>query len=478
MYPEREMSDYQREGSAYTASMIDSRSNTQQIADHYGRYVDELREFFKFSGVPFGEPEHLAGLTTRLDEDTVFRGELYSMTRSIIFREKRVLPPAELLRLLAVSVGGTAVDDQAEQHRPDIRALLQFLTSVTRAPVNQPRPQTPPTPVAAAREPDARAPEPRSPDPVAFGPTIHRSATPWSGKPSAQPWKWNELWSEIAVAGTKRLFAREHARWWMIGSAAALLLLAVWLWKPHAKARRPAASASVTVAAANSPQGIPEPSPAPPPLSPPEAQPAETNTALPPAMAVQLPHQSSPAARQSGHPAINAHLRREPAVSPLGVKASAKKPRLSAPPAPQPRLAPPRQPTTQARSSAPLSIVSEGSGPGPRHGEHPPGDASAPSTGRGTRDVSSGVMSANLISAPAPEYPKLANAIHLQGEVILQAVIDKNGQVTATSVLRGHHLLRQAAVNAVRQWRYRPFLANGRPVDVATVITVEFRRHH
>ena len=87
-------------------------------------------------------------------------------------------------------------------------------------------------------------------------------------------------------------------------------------------------------------------------------------------------------------------------------------------------------------------------------------------------------MTTNLISAPAPKYPKLASVMHLQGTVILQAVIDKNGQVKATSVLEGHRLLREAAVHAVRQWRYRPFLADGHPVDVATVVTVDFRRQH
>jgi protein TonB len=84
-------------------------------------------------------------------------------------------------------------------------------------------------------------------------------------------------------------------------------------------------------------------------------------------------------------------------------------------------------------------------------------------------------MSANLISAPEPAYPKLARLIHLKGSVILQAVVSREGKVLTTHVLEGHRLLRGAASNAVRQWRYQPYLLNGQPEDVATIVTVNFR---
>ena len=93
----------------------------------------------------------------------------------------------------------------------------------------------------------------------------------------------------------------------------------------------------------------------------------------------------------------------------------------------------------------------------------------------GVYTVSSGVMAANLISAPEPAYPKLARLIHLKGSVILQAVVSREGKVLTTHVLEGHRLLRGAASNAVRQWRYQPYLLNGQPEDVATIVTVNFR---
>jgi TonB family protein len=83
-------------------------------------------------------------------------------------------------------------------------------------------------------------------------------------------------------------------------------------------------------------------------------------------------------------------------------------------------------------------------------------------------------MAANLISSADPEYPLLARLAHVQGQVILQAVIAKDGTVEATRVLRGNHLLRGAAEDAVRRFRYRPYRVDGRPVDVATIVTVDF----
>ena len=88
--------------------------------------------------------------------------------------------------------------------------------------------------------------------------------------------------------------------------------------------------------------------------------------------------------------------------------------------------------------------------------------------------VSSGVMAHNLISSPAPNYPMLARLAHIHGQVILQAVVAKDGSVSAMHVLRGHRLLRGAAVDAVSRWRFRPYMMEGRPVDVSTIVTVDF----
>jgi TonB family protein len=89
--------------------------------------------------------------------------------------------------------------------------------------------------------------------------------------------------------------------------------------------------------------------------------------------------------------------------------------------------------------------------------------------------VSFGIMASHLIESRPPRYPKLARLAHVQGPVVLQAFISKNGTVDHVEAVKGHRLLRGAAKNAVKQWRYRPYLLNGRPVEVATIVTVNFR---
>jgi protein TonB len=62
----------------------------------------------------------------------------------------------------------------------------------------------------------------------------------------------------------------------------------------------------------------------------------------------------------------------------------------------------------------------------------------------------------------------------VQGDVVLSAVIDTNGQITNLQLVSGHPMLVPAAIAAVKQWRYKPYLLNGQPVEVETTITVIF----
>jgi TonB family protein len=92
-------------------------------------------------------------------------------------------------------------------------------------------------------------------------------------------------------------------------------------------------------------------------------------------------------------------------------------------------------------------------------------------------DVSSGVMAANLVSAPKPSYPALASLTRTHGSVVMRALISRDGSVEHVQVIQGHRLLRGAAKSAVRNWRYRPYKMNGVPVDVATTVSVDFNLH-
>ena len=84
------------------------------------------------------------------------------------------------------------------------------------------------------------------------------------------------------------------------------------------------------------------------------------------------------------------------------------------------------------------------------------------------------VQAANLIHQVNPVYPALARQTRIQGVVVMEAVISKDGSVDRLRVISGHPFLSQAAIDAVKQWRYRPTMLNGEPVDVITTITVTF----
>lgn len=89
--------------------------------------------------------------------------------------------------------------------------------------------------------------------------------------------------------------------------------------------------------------------------------------------------------------------------------------------------------------------------------------------------VSSGVSAGHLIAPIRPEYPAIARTAHIEGSVVIEAVISRTGAIESPHVLSGPLMLQQAALAAVRDARYRPFMLNGEPVDVQTTITIVFR---
>jgi periplasmic protein TonB len=84
------------------------------------------------------------------------------------------------------------------------------------------------------------------------------------------------------------------------------------------------------------------------------------------------------------------------------------------------------------------------------------------------------MMEGNLIYKVQPIYPPLARAARIQGPVHLRAIISRTGTIENLQVMDGHPMLVGAAIDAVRQWRYRPYILNGDPVEVETQVTVNF----
>jgi periplasmic protein TonB len=84
------------------------------------------------------------------------------------------------------------------------------------------------------------------------------------------------------------------------------------------------------------------------------------------------------------------------------------------------------------------------------------------------------IIEGNLIHKVEPQYPTLAKQLHIEGTVMLTALISREGTIERLEVERGPALLAKAALEAVRQWRYRPFFLNHQPIEVETEITVNF----
>jgi protein TonB len=88
--------------------------------------------------------------------------------------------------------------------------------------------------------------------------------------------------------------------------------------------------------------------------------------------------------------------------------------------------------------------------------------------------VSAGVQTGLLIRKVQPTYPPLAKQARISGSVVLQAVIGKDGTIQNLKAVSGHPMLIQSALDAVRQWKYKPYYLNGEPVEVDTQVTVNF----
>jgi protein TonB len=142
---------------------------------------------------------------------------------------------------------------------------------------------------------------------------------------------------------------------------------------------------------------------------------------------------------------------------PLVVKT---KPASAVPEKPAP-LAPPSLAISPTDNSAIANLVST--------------KVAVPKVATGSVRVSQGVSQGLLMKKVPPAYPPIALQLRKQGAVELLASVNKDGTITGVKVLSGDSVLAKSAVEAVRQWKYRPYLLNGEPVEIETQITINFR---
>jgi protein TonB len=148
-------------------------------------------------------------------------------------------------------------------------------------------------------------------------------------------------------------------------------------------------------------------------------------------------------------------------------------------------FAPPQIPTRvfveDRRETLPNVNVAnmEADGNGPGSGNNPFGTENRRPVVRvqaqGPVRVSGMVVEGMLLEKRLPVYPAIAKATRTQGTVVLQATISRNGTIENLHVASGPAMLQQAAMDAVKTWRYRPYLLSGEPVEVETTVNVVFK---
>ena len=494
----------------------------QSSLSPHSTYVEELQELFASTGLPCGSPADIVAIVQRMQEPGAFPDELRFIVRSIILREGGFMPHAQLMEILALAIGGPEIERAPQQYQQSLRQLLTFVTGVLHQPVELPpghRSTVVPFPredSAAVREdpivpaPELRPTQPLEPDPAgvahnfpgisgeamgAFAEPEIEPATATEPAPAAAPPPPSILLPRLTLAAyLPRRLSPSALRSVLLASVSLILLAESLFLFLHrdvlipVRYAGPAASPKPAPRALAATTAAPESVPAPPaPTAPAVAHPAKPS-AYGEAFVPQLAGPASrPRTRADGSDSddvapprvLQAYVKPGPPTASNGPAvpqpaAPANPPGIAAETPPAPAAAPiVRQPPPAESASAfesrrnPDDFVA--GDPRPVRPE--------PSARTPRFDTASGLMAANLVFAPPPDYPAFARLAHIQGEVVLQAVVSRDGSVTATRVLSGNRLLRGAATAAVRRWRYRPYVANGRPIDVATIVTIVFHQN-
>ena len=158
----------------------------------------------------------------------------------------------------------------------------------------------------------------------------------------------------------------------------------------------------------------------------------------------------------------------EPAPAPPPVPAPIAE-RKPVPPPP-----PPSTPEAQPASAAPPAHVALAAPAPAAEAPVAPAPTDAPQADAQPMHISPATMASNITGKVAPVYPDEARAEKIQGTVVLHAIIEKDGKVSSLTVVSGPKELQVAALDAVRQWTYKPYLLNGNPTQVETTINVNF----
>lgn len=458
-------------------------------AMRFAPYVVEVRDHLRARDMPVGSPEALSLFADRLGRDTAFREEMGSLLRSIAYREEQHIGATELAWIQCWSTANTEPDQLPTTYDPTLKTLLTFGLEALRplragtasiqdaSAFGELSAQPAIHPAGTAAAVPSGVPEfPSSATPISIATTTTRSSTEdlqstpqtndrlsralYQNATELEPLEPVEpaFTTSLADPPPERLQPRpastaasaRHAEprtfmsvlrrsYWIPGVCLLIIAVALaeFLTKPGSSHGASAAPAADT---------------APSSLAAPSSEPAHENKAQVSTRAALAPP--------------------SPSTNPEAPKVTSTKGLRHSPPNARATPALPARPRPEHKSHT-VPVTAE-----PAAEARATGDRSASDAREGVFLASSGMMTGHLMSAPAPSYPRLASFTHVEGQVVLQVVVNRDGTVSATHVLDGPRLLRGAAEHAVRRWRYRPYVVEGRATVVATIVTMSFRLRH
>lgn len=401
----------------------------ESTVDRFAPHVHDLQEFFGARGVHFGSAQDLSSFVARLESDAGFRDEMASMVRAVIYRERDGLSRLELMELLAMAASGMQADHVAlPELREAVHRLMTFVESVFRTRWNPGAPVGGPAPRLVRQEPEEDAADEED---APAGPGVHpttdlfyRAQVVANGGVAETLAEERRVESvpeskpEAAESVDPAELPTDEEQWHIpledFAPPEPERGSLAWLWIAGICALLLAFSAGLFV----------------------------HQRMLVPLRDANQPYEAAPAAPAAGAPVAPAHHLVGTAVDD-DWRARATKVRRAPMEIP---AEPASEPDLKVRYMSPATI-----------------------------GASPALMASRLVYAPPAGYPALAKMTHVQGRVMVEAVVGKNGQVIRAQAISGHHLLRGAAVREVFGRRYRPYLLDDRPRDVATIVTVDFR---
>ncbi|AFL89578.1 TonB family protein [Terriglobus roseus DSM 18391] len=486
----------------------------KDVSVRYSHEVAELRDFLGKAGFSLGTAGTLEAVAAALQRDRAFHRDLILHVWVLIDGCGGQISPSDLLGVLAVAAAG--MHFAAEASEEDAHDLLRFVMEARRsvdAPTSKRVAEPVPAAVVSAAVPVAAAVDvPAAALPLALD-------TPRFTPPVAV----DEAPSEEVVerGGGKRSA-------WIVGLALCLLVLvAVGVWQYRENSPAPvevgtavdgSAATAVSPSTAEAPtsgNGLESAPVVPTPVGPsmtargPVVRPSREAAAVDRSVVPSVPPRTSyapPAQDVAAAPAPV--VRSAPPASPVATVTPLTRPAVAAPSTPLVRPG-------AARPAAPVAVPAGtlsrqlGSSTIPAYAALPDADATTdgkkyprllrrrmslnnntqvaelrPPGGSGgagsvpvgvVRPTSLGIMAGNLVYSPTPAYPSAAAAAHVQGEVKVQAEIDRDGNVVSARVVSGPPMLRDAAVDAIQHWRYKPWTAGGKTVPMSAVAVVDFQ---